>query len=139
MVDLTADRSRALLVEEGAIPGALRPLMPAVFAMASEAGTRGGPLAFARRVSRRLGRNPRRVLAPRGGAADDTLTYLVMSDDAGDGRLRLDGDTVQVDWVGAGDRPVFDRNAEVLQKMSASLGATVDGDLDPSNNGDGSN
>jgi cholesterol oxidase len=127
MVDLTADRSRALLVEEGAIPGALRPLMPAVFAMASEAGTRGGPLAFARRVSRRLGRNPRRVLAPRGGAADDTLTYLVMSDDAGDGRLRLDGDTVQVDWVGAGDRPVFDRNAEVLQKMSASLGATFVG------------
>ena len=67
--------------------------------------------------------HPRRRLAWRGGAADDTLTYLVMSDDAGDGRLRLDGDSVRVDWAGAGDRPVFDRNAEVLQKMSASLGA----------------
>jgi cholesterol oxidase len=50
-----------------------------------------------------------------------------MSDDAGDGRLRLDGDTVRVDWEGAGDRPVFDRNAEVLRKMSASLGATFVG------------
>jgi cholesterol oxidase len=123
MVDLTADRSRALLVEEGAIPGALRPLMPAAFAVASEAGGGGGPVAFARRVWGRLRHNPRRRLAWRGGAADDTLTYLVMSDDAGDGRLRLDGDSVRVDWAGAGDRPVFDRNAEVLQKMSASLGA----------------
>jgi cholesterol oxidase len=127
MVDLTADRSRALLVEEGAIPGALRPLMPAAFAVASEAGGGGGPLSFARRVWGRFRRNPRRLLAWRGGAADDTLTYLVMSDDAGDGELRLDGDTVRVDWVGAGDRPVFDRNAEVLQKMSASLGATFVG------------
>jgi cholesterol oxidase len=127
MVDLTADRSRALLVEEGAIPGALRPLMPAAFAMASEAGGSGGPWAFARRLWGRLWRNPRRLLAWRGGAADDTLTYLVMSDDAGDGQLRLEGDTVQVDWAGAGDRPVFDRNAEALQKMSASLGATFVG------------
>ena len=127
MVDLTADRSRALLVEEGAIPGALRPLMPAAFAVASEAGGGGGPFAFARRVWGRLWRNPRRLLAWRGGAADDTLTYLVMSDDAGDGQLRLEGDAVQVDWAGAGDRPVFDRNAEVLEKMSASLGATFVG------------
>jgi len=127
MVDLTADRSRALLVEEGAIPGALRPLMPAAFAVASEAGGGGGPLSFARRVWGRFRRNPRRLLAWRGGAADDTLTYLVMSDDAGDGDLRLEGDTVRVDWVGAGDRPVFDRNAEVLQKMSASLGAAFVG------------
>jgi cholesterol oxidase len=127
MVDLTADRSRALLVEEGAIPGALRPLMPAAFAVASEAGGGGSPLAFARRLWGRFCRNPRRLLAWRGGAADNTLTYLVMSDDAGDGHLRLAGDTVQVDWVGAGDRPVFDRNAEVLRKMSASLGATFVG------------
>jgi cholesterol oxidase len=127
MVDLTADRTRALLVEEGAIPGALRPLMPAAFAVASEAGGSGGPVAFVRRLGGRLWRNPGRRLAWRGGAADDTLTYLVMSDDAGDGRLRLDGDTVRVDWEGAGDRPVFDRNAEVLRKMSASLGATFVG------------
>jgi cholesterol oxidase len=127
MVDLTADRTRALLVEEGAIPGALRPLMPAAFAVASEAGGSGGPVAFVCRLGSRLWRNPGRRLAWRGGAADDTLTYLVMSDDAGDGRLRLDGDTVRVDWEGAGDRPVFDRNAEVLRKMSASLGATFVG------------
>jgi cholesterol oxidase len=50
-----------------------------------------------------------------------------MSDDAGDGDLRLEGDAVRVDWAGAGDRPVFDRNAVVLQKMSASLGATFVG------------
>ena len=127
MVDLTADESRALLVEEGAIPGALRPVMPAAFAVAAEASGRGGPLAFAGRLWRRVRRNPRRVLSWRGGAADDSLTYLVMSDDAGDGRLRLEGETVRVDWVGAGDHPVFDRNAEALEKMSASLGASFVG------------
>jgi cholesterol oxidase len=101
--------------------------MPAALAVASEAGGGGGPLAFGRRVGGRLYRDPRRLLGWRGGAADDTLTYLVMSDDAGDGRLRLAGDSVQVDWVGAGDRPVFDRNADVLRKMSTSLGATFVG------------
>ena len=58
MVDLTADRSRALLVEEGAIPGALRPLMPAAFAVASEAGGGGGPSAFARRCGAGSGATP---------------------------------------------------------------------------------
>ncbi|HYZ99811.1 MAG TPA: GMC family oxidoreductase N-terminal domain-containing protein [Acidimicrobiales bacterium] len=124
MVDLTADRSRSLLVEEGAIPGALRALMPAALALGAETGGGGGPLAFARRLGRRLRRHPRRVLARRGGAADDTLTYLVMSDDTGDGELRLEGSGVRVHWTGAGDRPVFDRNADALGKASASLGAT---------------
>jgi cholesterol oxidase len=136
MVDLTADpatagglagRERALLVEEGVIPGALRPLMPTAFAVASELGEPGGPASFVRRLWARLRRDPRRVLAWRGGAADDTLTYLVMSDDGGDGRLRLEGDTVRVDWAGAGDRPVFDRNAEVLRTMSEGIGATFVG------------
>src|SRR5918995_46770 len=127
MVDLTADESRALLVEEGAIPGALRPVMPAAFAVAAEASGRGGPLAFAGRLWRRVRRNPRRVLSWRGGAGRDSLASLVMSDDAGGGRLRPEGETVRVDWVGAGDHPVFDRNAEALEKMSASLGASFVG------------
>ena len=46
-----------------------------------------------------------------------------MSDDAGDGRLRLEGDAVRVDWAGAGDLPVFDANDGVLRTATDGLGA----------------
>ena len=89
MIDLTGTRTpgKGMLVEEGAIPGALRALMPAAFAVAADIDDGGSPLAFARAAAapgpghRRARRSTRT-----GGPADRSLTYLVMSDDAGDGR-----------------------------------------------------
>ena len=82
-------RPGSLLIEEGAIPGALR---------AADAGrVRGGGRRRRRRRPRRRSPGAWRagvratagaVLDPTGGPADRSLTYLVMSDDAGDGRLR---------------------------------------------------
>jgi cholesterol oxidase len=50
------------------------------------------------------------------------LTYLVMSDDVGDGRLRPDGDGLRVEWPAVGDLPIFDHNAEVLRRASEAAG-----------------
>src|SRR5690606_30817490 len=128
MIDLTgrADAGQGLLVEEGAIPGALRPVLPVARAAGAELPGGGGPLSYARRLARRILSSPR-VLRRRGGAADDTLTYLVMSDDAGDGRLVLEGDAPRVDWTGVGDLPVFDHHDAVLDQATDALGATLVG------------
>ena len=55
MIDLTGTPTpgKGVLVEEGAIPGALRAFMPAAFAVAADIDD-GGSLSFARRLARRV-------------------------------------------------------------------------------------
>jgi cholesterol oxidase len=96
--------------------------MPAAFAVAADIDDGGSPLAFARRLARRLVATGGAALDPTGGPAERSLTYLVMSDDVGDGRLCLDGDAVKVDWPAVGDLPIFDHNADVLRRASAAAG-----------------
>jgi cholesterol oxidase len=129
MIDLTGTPTpgKGLLVEEGAIPGALRALMPAAFAVAADIDDGGTPLAFAGRLWRRTRATAGAVLDATGGPADRSLTYLVMSDDACDGELRLEGDHVRVEWPAVGDLPIFDHNADVLR----SLTAAIDGEYVP--------
>ncbi|HEX6568559.1 MAG TPA: GMC family oxidoreductase N-terminal domain-containing protein [Acidimicrobiales bacterium] len=124
MIDLTRDAApgRRALVEEGAIPGALRPLMPAAFAVAADIDDGGSPLSFARRLARRVWATAGAALDATGGPADRSLTYLVMSDDVGDGRLCLDGRGMRVDWPAVGDLPIFDHNAELLRAATEAAG-----------------
>src|SRR5690606_23936743 len=71
-IDLTAvpQPGQGMTIEEGAIPGALRPVMPAAFAVAADLDDGGGPLAFVRRLARRLWATAGAVLDPTGGPAD---------------------------------------------------------------------
>ncbi len=123
MIDLTGSPTpgKGVLVEEGAIPGALRPFMPAAFAVAADIDDGGSPLAFSRRLYRRVRATAGAALDPSGGPADRSLTYLVMSDDAGDGRLCLDGRGMRVDWPAVGDLPIFDHNADILRAATAAI------------------
>jgi cholesterol oxidase len=125
MIDLTEVEtpSRVALIEEGAIPGALRALMPAAFAVAADIDDGGSPADFAARLLRRARATRGAVLDPTGGPADRSLTYLVMSDDAGDGELRLEDGELRVEWPAVGDLPVFDNDAALLRSASQALGA----------------
>lgn len=117
-----------LLIQEGAIPSPLRPLMPATLAIAAAGDDGGGPLQFLHRLARRARTGAAAFLPTRRGAAsaaDRTLTYLLMGDDGGDGRLEPAGDGIGVRWTGAGDHPIFGHGREVLAKASAALGAEL--------------
>ena len=72
-----------LLIEEGAIPGALRSVLPAALALAAETDDAGSPLSFLRRLRRRVRAGAGVLLDPDRGPLHRTLTYLVMSDDRG--------------------------------------------------------
>jgi cholesterol oxidase len=125
MIDLTGSDtpSRVALIEEGSIPGALRAIMPAAFAVAADIDDGGSPADFATRLVRRARATRGAVLDPTGGPADRSLTYLVMSEDAADGELRLDGGELRVEWPAVGDLPVFDHDAALLRSASEALGA----------------
>jgi cholesterol oxidase len=124
-VDLTGTPTpgKGALIEEGAVPGALRLLMPAAFAVAADIDDGGSPVAFAQRVARRVAASAGAALDPTGGPADRSLTYLVMSDDVGDGTLSFEDDAVRVDWPAVGDLAIFDHNADTLRALSAAMPA----------------
>jgi cholesterol oxidase len=105
-IDLTGTPTpgKGALVEEGAIPGALRPFMPAAFAVAAGLDQRGGVVAAGRRLARRVRATAAAAIDPSGG------------------RLRPDGDGLRVEWPAVGDLPIFDHNADVLRRASEAAG-----------------
>jgi cholesterol oxidase len=126
-IDLTGrpGPGRGVLIEDGIVPGPLASVMPAALALAAGADAPDGKGLAG--LGRRLWRSARTLAASAAGhndvRTDATLTYLVMSDDAGDGTLRPEGDTVVVDWAGAGELPVFDAADGLLREATAGLGA----------------
>ncbi|HEX2052411.1 MAG TPA: GMC family oxidoreductase [Actinomycetota bacterium] len=117
------DLEDGFVIEEGAIPGALRFFLPAAFAIVSKLGgkdTDAGDwwLERKREAASLLGGADR-------GAIDNTQTYLVMAHDGSGGRLELDeNQKVRVVWPGVGAQPVFRTVNDALEQATAALGGT---------------
>ena len=123
MIDLREeqpDRSKALIIEDGAIPGALAAILPAALYAASF-GSPGGHGASRARRLREFARIP---LGSYHGPVDRTLTYLVMSTDDSGGRLALENDRIQVTWPEVAEQPVFARDNPILTMATKALHGT---------------
>lgn len=120
----TSELGDGLVIEEGAIPGALGALMPEAFTLASELldGTVGHGLA--KKVREKEREIESLLRGPYHGATQHTQTYLVMAQDAGTGVLRLEDDRLRVDWPDAGTEPVFRRIEQSLIDATVPLGGT---------------
>jgi hypothetical protein len=60
----------------------------------------------------------------RHGAVANTQTLLIMAHDGADGEVALDGDQARVRWPGVGDKPVFKRVVDYVDKVVATWGGT---------------
>ena len=123
MIDLREeqpDRSKALIIEDGAIPGALAAILPAALYAASF-GSPGGHGASSARRLREFAEIP---LGSYHGPVDRTLTYLVMSTDDSGGRLGLENDRIQVTWPEVAEQPVFARDNRILTMATEALHGT---------------
>lgn len=113
-----------MVIEEGAIPGALAGFLPSAFATLSPLmgeDTDGGfmdGLRESARVAEGL------VRGPHHGALNHTQTYLVMSHDDGQGELKLEGDGLRAVWPDAGLQPGFQRVDNKLRAVTSVLGGT---------------
>ena len=103
----------ALIIEDGAIPGALASVVPLVLSAASE----GVPEEAAKRL-RGLAGIP---FGSRRGPVGRTLTYLVMSTDDADGRIAMENDRIQVVWPECGQQPAFARDNQLLAEATRAL------------------
>lgn len=113
-----ADRHKALIIEDGAIPGALAALLPVAMSAAPHAGPGQKAVSMARRL-REVASIP---LGAYRGPVDRTLTYLVMSTDDSGGQIVLDDDRVQVVWPEVGDQLVFAHDNRILDMATSALG-----------------
>ena len=126
LIDLrnAEERRRRMVIEEGSLPGAIGPLLPA--ALATAAGLLGNDtdsgMLDELREHTRVWESALR--GPYHGAVNHTQTYLIMSHDDGAGRICLDGDRVRIDWPGLGGQENFQHAHERLTQATAALGGT---------------
>ncbi|MGH3564579.1 MAG: GMC family oxidoreductase N-terminal domain-containing protein [Pseudonocardia sp.] len=124
LIDLReqADLEDGMVIEEGAIPGAMLPVLAEALAVAAVLG--GVDTDYG--VADRLGELIRELksIAADGGALQHTLTYLVMAHDNAGGRMHLDDDRLRIEWPGVGRLGIFRAIRDRLIAATAALGGT---------------
>jgi cholesterol oxidase len=113
-----------MIIEEGAVPGAVAGLLPETLAIVSKfAGTDTDRGVFDR--LRETGREWESLLrGPYYGAVRNTQTYLVMAHDDAAGRMTLENDRLRIRWERVGDQPIFKAIEKNLIAATKRLGGT---------------
>jgi len=126
MIDLrgAAQVDRGLVIEEGAIPGAIAALLPTALAAASDLVGKDTDAGIWDKVREKVREYEDVLLGPYHGATANTQTYLVMGHDGSDGQLQLEADRLRIVWPNVGDRPVFQSANRALFDATAALGGT---------------
>ncbi|MGQ0572838.1 MAG: GMC family oxidoreductase N-terminal domain-containing protein [Pseudonocardia sp.] len=117
------DVESGIVVQEGAMPGPLGPILAGGLLTAELLDGTDTDDGFGDRV-RELGRTLRSVATGSGGAVDHTLTFLVMAHDRADGRMRLAGDRLRIDWPAGGGEAAYRAVHDRLLAATAELGGT---------------
>jgi cholesterol oxidase len=125
IIDLrnTPALAEGMVIEEGSVPGGLGAFMPGLLAMAAHTEGREADLGLWHELTEEGREAASLLLGPRHGAVRNTQTFLVMTHDKGDGKLRLEDDRLRVDWPGVGSEEIFKEVGEKLEAACAALGA----------------
>lgn len=124
LIDLrdTAKLEDGMVIEEGSLPSALAPILPALFTFGADKfgeDTDRGVLDF---LAERARRRQSLLLGAYQGAVNRTQTYLVMSHDDGKGRIALDEQRLKLSWPKVSQQAVFERVDRNLRKATLATG-----------------
>ena len=115
------DKSKRMMIEEGAIPGALRlPLRFGAPLMARMTHRRGDD-TFDFRFKHIWREIDSVIRGPHHGALARTQTFLAMADDDGDGEMKLSRDRLRIIWTDAGQRELYTTIARRLQSITRAM------------------
>jgi cholesterol oxidase len=115
---------RGMVIEDGAIPGALSGFLPDVFAVAAAAVGHDTDQGFADRIHETAREWGGLFRGRYSDAMRDTQTFLVMAHDDGGGTMELVDDRLRIRWPGVGEQGVFSQIAANLESATAPLGGT---------------
>lgn len=126
LIDLrdTARLEDGMVIEEGSIPSALAPVLPALLSAGGDKfgeDTDRGVIDF---LAERARRRQSLLFGAYQGAANHTQTYLVMSHDDGRGRMKLDGGRLKIEWPDVASQPIFAKVDRNLYKATEATGGT---------------
>lgn len=110
------------VIEDGSIPGALRPVLSAAFSAAAAAIGEDTDHGFADTL-REWGRQIQGWFGD-GGATDHTQTMLVMCHDDSAGVMALQDDRLRIRWPDVGEQPIFGQVNRQMEQASEALGGT---------------
>ena len=120
----TGDPAVGVIIEDGAIPGAMATLLPAILAAGAkltgidtDAGLRDRIEELARVLKSKL-------LGAYSGATRNSLFLLVVGHDDAAGQIVLEDDRARIHWPGVGQQAHFERASELLRHATAALGGT---------------
>lgn len=120
--DPSAPIADNMVIQEGALPSILAPLLPA---MLSGASPLFGDDVDAGDFFQELSRSFKSLVAGAyTGAVNNTQTYLVMAHEGSNGLIRLHDDRLIVDWPDAGTLPVFEKISATLRQATEGTGGT---------------
>lgn len=117
-----ADVEMGTITEEGVIPGALGPLLPAALATTAKAVGVDTDAGLGDEVKEHRRELDSLVRGPYHGAVNHTQIYLVMAHDDAGGTMHLEDDRLRVRWPGVGRGELFDRISDDLEKATDPLG-----------------
>jgi|SRR5580658_2817204 cholesterol oxidase len=119
-----------MVIEEGSVPGALGPLMPAAFAAVADAEKLTGASVpptkdpILKKIKDEARKWESLALGAHKGAMHKTQIYLVMTHDGSDGEMVLEDDRLRINWPGVGNKPIFRSVKQNLVAASNALDAT---------------
>jgi cholesterol oxidase len=108
-----------MIIEEGAIPGALASTLCASFKVSSSMG--GVSTALDQRDTQAKRELETTLHGPYRGAIAHTQTYLVMGHEQNTGTMKLEDDRLRIDWPGVGAQPLFAKMNERLRQATKPL------------------
>ena len=124
LIDLrrSANPAENFVIQEGALPSPLAPLLPAMLGSASPLfGTDtdlGDSVSEVGRTLKSLASGSYK------GAVAHTQTFLVMAHEASQGEMHLVDDELSIHWPDAGRDPVFERISKALETATGATGGT---------------
>ncbi len=114
------DVKDGVVIEDGTIPGAIANLLPGVLAAASSGN--GGGRSFSETLQAKTRIAESLARGAYHGALRNTLTYLAMAHDAGDGRIVLKDGKARVEWPELCHQPVYQKIQEQLAYAARAQG-----------------
>lgn len=124
LIDLReqADLEDGMVIEEGAIPGAMLPVLAEGLAAAAVLGGIDTDHGLRDRLEELI-RELKSITAD-GGALQHTLTYLVMAHDNAGGWMHLDDDRLRIEWPREESHGIYHTIRDRLLAATAALGGT---------------
>lgn len=113
-----------MVIEEGSIPGALAPFLPAAFASAGKILGKDTDEGWGDRIKEKIRETQSLTQGAYTGAVRNTQTYLVMTHDDAAGEMYLEDDRLRIRWENVGKQPIFQRVNDRLEEATRPLGGT---------------